>query len=95
MNLIRGAQNLIEDAHRAMAGKKPAGAEHFPVGEKVAITRGQVIYRNHLIELIQYAPATEQVYAEPVLTRTRHLHPDRSRAEKVSADTWERHKVGS
>jgi polyhydroxyalkanoate synthase len=33
----------------------------------VAITPGQVIYRNHLIELIQYSPVTEQVRPEPVL----------------------------
>jgi hypothetical protein len=37
------------------------------VGHEVAITPGQVIYRNHLIELIQYSPSTARVRPEPVL----------------------------
>ncbi len=67
MNLIKGAQNLIEDWERAIAGRKPVGVENFQVGRDVAVTPGKVVYRNHLIELIQYAPTSERVYAEPVL----------------------------
>jgi polyhydroxyalkanoate synthase len=66
-NLVRGWINLIEDWERAVAGRKPVGADAYPVGEKVAVTRGKVIYRNRLMELIQYAPATPKVHAEPVL----------------------------
>jgi polyhydroxyalkanoate synthase subunit PhaC len=66
-NLWRGAQNLIEDWERLAAGKPPVGAEQFQPGRTVAITPGEVIYRNRLIELIKYAPATPEVYAEPVL----------------------------
>jgi poly[(R)-3-hydroxyalkanoate] polymerase subunit PhaC len=43
------------------------GAENFQVGRDVAVTPGKVIYRNRLIELIQYAPATDRVRPEPVL----------------------------
>jgi polyhydroxyalkanoate synthase len=43
------------------------GSEEFQVGRDVAVTPGKVIYRNRLIELIQYAPATEQVRPEPIL----------------------------
>ena len=66
-NLLRGAQNLADDWERAVAGKRPAGAERFQVGRDVAVTPGKVVLRNRLIELIQYAPATETVHAEPVL----------------------------
>jgi polyhydroxyalkanoate synthase len=66
-NLIQGWQNLVEDWQRATSGKSPVGAEQFVVGENVAITPGKVVFQNRLIELIQYSPTTEQVYAEPVL----------------------------
>ncbi|MBS0245203.1 MAG: alpha/beta fold hydrolase [Proteobacteria bacterium] len=66
-NLVNGFQNLIEDLERKQAGKKPAGTERFVVGRDVAVTPGKVVYRNRLIELIEYAPATAQVRSEPVL----------------------------
>jgi len=67
-NLIRGLKNWLEDAQRAAtgAGRAP-GTEHFQVGRDVAITPGKVVYHNRLIELLQYSPQTETVYAEPVL----------------------------
>ena len=67
MNLMRGAQNFVEDWERAISGKKPVGTEAFQLGRDVALTSGKVIYRNRLIELIQYAPATEKVRPEPIL----------------------------
>jgi polyhydroxyalkanoate synthase len=67
MNFVRGARNFWEDWQRLAAGGKPTGAEAFEVGRNVAITPGKVVFRNRLIELIQYAPATAEVRAEPVL----------------------------
>jgi polyhydroxyalkanoate synthase subunit PhaC len=67
MNLVNGWRNLIEDWERTISGKKPVGAEDFVVGQNVAVTQGKVIYRNRLIEFIQYAPATKAVRPEPVL----------------------------
>ena len=66
-NLARGAGLLAEDCQRLLTGGAPAGTEAFVPGESVAITPGKVVYRNHLIELIQYEPATEAVLAEPIL----------------------------
>ena len=66
-NLLRGAQNFIEDWQRAVLGQRPVGAEAYRVGETVAVTPGKVVFRNRLIELIQYAPATAKVHPEPVL----------------------------
>jgi len=66
-NLIRGLKNWLEDAQRAVSGGRPPGTEHFEVGKQVAITPGKVIFRNHLIELLQYTPETPSVYAEPLL----------------------------
>jgi polyhydroxyalkanoate synthase len=66
-NLVRGFWNFMEDWERAANGRKPVGAEAFKVGKNLALTPGKVIFRNRLIELIQYAPATERVRPEPVL----------------------------
>jgi polyhydroxyalkanoate synthase len=66
-NFVRGALNFVEDWERAIAGRPPVGSEAIRPGREVAITPGKVVYRNRLIELIQYAPASEQVQAEPVL----------------------------
>jgi len=67
MNLVRGYQNFIEDWQRALLQKPPVGAENFRVGKEVAVTPGKVVYRNHLIELIQYTPTTKTVRPEPIL----------------------------
>lgn len=67
MNLVSGLRNLAEDWERAVSGKKPVGTENFVVGRDVAATPGKIVYRNRLIELIQYAPATGKVRSEPVL----------------------------
>jgi polyhydroxyalkanoate synthase subunit PhaC len=66
-NLVRGAQLFLEDCQRTATGAPPAGAEQFRVGEQVAVTPGQVVLRNRLMELIQYAPATPTVRPEAVL----------------------------
>jgi polyhydroxyalkanoate synthase len=66
-NLVRGFKHVVEDIGRTLKGTAPAGTEDFEVGKTVAVTPGKVVFRNELIELIQYEPATKQAYAEPLL----------------------------
>lgn len=66
-NFMNGAMNFLEDLERAIGGKPPPGTENFQPGKQVAVTEGQVVYRNRLIELIQYSPKTPNVHAEPML----------------------------
>ncbi|HEX5612238.1 MAG TPA: alpha/beta fold hydrolase [Burkholderiales bacterium] len=66
-NFGQGLANFAEDALRQHGGRKPVGMEKFRVGETLAITPGKVVFRNRLIELIQYSPASDTVHAEPVL----------------------------
>jgi len=66
-NLARGFTHWLEDVERTFDSKASAGSDKFAVGRDVAATPGKVVLRNELMELIQYAPMTETVYAEPVL----------------------------
>jgi len=66
-NFVNGFNNFLEDCSRSLCELPLAGTEQFKVGEHVAITNGKVVYRNRLIELIQYTPTTAKVYAEPIL----------------------------
>jgi len=66
-NLVEGLGNFLEDWQREATGRPPVGAEDFVPGKTVAVTPGKVVYRNRLIELIQYEARTETVHPEPVL----------------------------
>ena len=66
-NLVRGFSHWLEDIQRTFGGKGPSGTERFIVGRDVAATPGKVVMRNDLVELIQYSPTTDTVFAEPIL----------------------------
>jgi polyhydroxyalkanoate synthase len=68
-NLVKGMQHLLRDIQEGEI--QITDTKAFQVGKDLAITPGQVIYRNSLIELIQYTPTTEQVHAIPIL----HIPP--------------------
>ncbi|MFX8692504.1 poly-beta-hydroxybutyrate polymerase, partial [Acinetobacter baumannii] len=67
INYASGASLFIEDFFRLARGGKLKGLEAFKVGGNMAVTQGKVIFRNELMELIQYAPTTPQVHKEPIL----------------------------
>jgi len=67
-NFVFGWQNWCSDWMRLLSGgRHPGGDQDFVVGETVATARGKVVFRNELIELIQYYPTTEKVHPEPIL----------------------------
>ena len=66
-SLAQGFGNAMAETQRLLAQAPPTGSEAFQVGVDVAATPGKVVFRNHLIELIQYAPAGAAVHPEPVL----------------------------
>jgi polyhydroxyalkanoate synthase len=69
-NLVKGLRNLLEDLERGDHKElriRMADVDAFRLGENVAVSRGKVIYQNELMQLIQYQPATEKVYRQPLL----------------------------
>jgi len=64
-NFVRGFGYWLEDLQRKM--KLRESNPNPQVGHEVAITPGKVVFRNRLIELIQYAPTTHRVAREPLL----------------------------
>jgi polyhydroxyalkanoate synthase subunit PhaC len=68
-NLARGASNFAEDveAGHGTLRIRQSDSTQFELGVNMAVTSGKVIFRNDLIELIQYEPATQEVYKRPLL----------------------------
>ena len=67
-NLVKGLDNLIADIERGRGELSiRQSADGFVVGENIATAPGKVVFRNRLIELLQFNPATEQVYERPLL----------------------------
>src|SRR5258706_573350 len=64
-NLVRGLNNLLADIERG--GIRMTDEKAFKLGVNVATTPGKVVFQNELMQLIQYAPATETVFKRPLL----------------------------
>ncbi|HEV7802206.1 MAG TPA: class I poly(R)-hydroxyalkanoic acid synthase [Burkholderiales bacterium] len=69
-NLVKGFANLLEDLTRGKDGKLKltmTDEQAFTLGENIGVTPGKVVFQNDLMQLIQYAPSTGQVYKQPLL----------------------------
>jgi polyhydroxyalkanoate synthase subunit PhaC len=68
-NLLNGLKNLLDDLERGKGSLAISMTDMaaFKLGGNVATTPGKVVYQNDLIQLIQYAPATETVHRRPLL----------------------------
>mgnify|MGYP003575591947 CR=1 FL=1 len=67
VSLISGLANMLADAAAQPGIVQRRSSEDFELGVNIAATPGQVVYQNELMQLLQYAPAAEQVYRRPIL----------------------------
>jgi polyhydroxyalkanoate synthase subunit PhaC len=67
MSLVRGMRNFVLDAVQNRGRPRQVDTSAFTVGENLAITPAKVIFRNELMELLQYEPQTETVHSTPLL----------------------------
>lgn len=66
-SLLQGIRNFFDDLQHNHGYPAVADRHAFVVGKDVAMTPGAVVYRNELLEIIQYQPTTEQVSPIPLL----------------------------
>jgi polyhydroxyalkanoate synthase len=64
---LNGVQNLIKDMTENQGLPSSVDTSKFKVGENLAITPGDVVFRNEVIELVTYRPTTDQVSRTPLL----------------------------
>jgi polyhydroxyalkanoate synthase len=66
-SVVAGARNFLDDLRNNKGMPRQVDTRPFEIGRNLAATPGKVVFRNDLMELIQYAPQTPQVRSVPVL----------------------------
>lgn len=66
-SLLAGARNFIRDVRKNGGMPTQVNREPFAVGRNLAITPGAVVFRNEMVEVLQYRPSTPQVHERPLL----------------------------
>ena len=67
LSLIKGLNHLYDDMRHNDGLPRQVGRDAFKVGTNLAATPGMVVFRNEVLELIQYRPMSEKQYARPLL----------------------------
>lgn len=68
-SLVKGLENLVADleANNGELVVKLADEHAFRLGDNIATAKGEVVYRNRMMELIQYSPTTDEVHETPLI----------------------------
>jgi polyhydroxyalkanoate synthase len=66
-SVLKGVRNFVDDVLHNNGRPRQVDTTPFTIGENLAATACKVVYRNELMELLQYEPQTEQVHAAPLL----------------------------
>ncbi len=67
LSLVRGGRQLVKDLASSPRVPEMVDTSGFTLGENIAATPGSVVFRNDVLELIQYAPQADEVYEVPLL----------------------------
>ena len=67
LSLLKGLKNAYTDLTKNGGMPSQVDKRPFKVGKNLAVSEGQVIWKNEMLELIQYAPTTEKVHRTPIL----------------------------
>ncbi|WP_310564370.1 alpha/beta fold hydrolase [Hydrogenophaga sp.] len=66
-NLVKGLKNFVHDMRHNNMMPSMVDAQSFKVGENMAASAGQVVYRHEMFELLQFAPTTPDVHRRPLV----------------------------
>ena len=66
-SVVKGAANMLSDVLTNNGRPRQVDTSGFEVGRNLAATKGKVVFRNHLMELLQYEPQTETTHEVPLL----------------------------
>ena len=66
-SLVSGLRSFLDDLWNNNGMPRTVDKRPFAVGRNLAVTPGAVVFRSEVLELLQYTPATKQVYERPLL----------------------------